>query len=73
MAAPRNGAYVEGVLVEVSPILERGVAGNPTDGIAVRISSGGRPGASFYWVPLLDCTTKGCRAGDPVRLDVHDG
>lgn len=69
---PRGETYMEATLIEVSPMIKRGLTGNPTDGMVVRISAGGRPGASFYWVPLVECA-RGCRVDNVVKLDVHDG
>jgi hypothetical protein len=64
--------YSEETLIELSNVVPAGTAANPTPGVFIRVSAGGRPGADFYWVPILFDATK-VTAETPVRLDVADG
>ncbi|HEV7921902.1 MAG TPA: hypothetical protein VGR02_14025 [Thermoanaerobaculia bacterium] len=64
--------YIETTMVELSPVMPAQIAGNPTPGIFARVSAGGRPGADFYWIPIVT-DAAGPHAGNPVRLNVSDG
>jgi hypothetical protein len=64
--------YDEAVVIELSKVVPDGTAANSTPGIFVRISAGGRPGAEYYWVPLVVRGGK-ATAGPPIELDVSDG
>lgn len=64
--------YGESLLVEVSGLVASGTARNPTDGIFVRVSLGGRPGGTIFWIPCTR-TSQGWLLGTPAALSVDDG
>lgn len=69
LVAEDRESYSDLVRIELSPILPKGVVSNPSPGIFARVSAGGRPGADFYWLPVI---ARG-RLGTPVKLSVDDG
>ena len=64
--------FTEDTVIELSNVIAAGVAANTTPGLFARVSAGGRPGATFYWIPI---ETRGGRAyaGQPLELPVSDG
>ena len=63
--------YSEMLRVELSPVVPADVAANQSSGIFARVSAGGRPGAEFFWLPIIDLDAR--KVGPPVRLSIDDG
>jgi hypothetical protein len=64
--------YSEGLVIELSNVVAAGLAANPTPGLFARLSAGGRPGATFYWIPIESRDGRSF-AGLPLELSVSDG
>jgi hypothetical protein len=69
---PSREPYDDALVIELSKTVPANTAANPTPGIIVRLSAGGRPGGEYYWVPLLSHGTT-TEPLPPIRLDVSDG
>jgi hypothetical protein len=63
------------LMLELSNVTEDPFAssGEPRWGVFARLSLGGRPGASWYWVALQARGGGGWMAREAIRLDVSDG
>jgi hypothetical protein len=63
--------YSEMLRVELSPVVAAGVVANQSSGIFARVSAGGRPGADFFWLPIIDLDAR--KVGPAIRLSIEDG
>jgi hypothetical protein len=67
--AEGHATYSDRLRIELSFVVPRNTASNPSEGVFARVSDGGRPGADFYWLPI---EVSG-KIGVPVKLSVDDG